>query len=227
MARTEGQASGKLLKGSPAVPAGPAPEGQGQGPEGTNPEGTNSASSAEGMESETSGTGAADPGGFLPSSRTGGQCLGEAPGDSAGDSAVSSSGECRSRCKTANPTPTAKYRPTGPTVAINRVLTWNLHGLHGVKILQLMNKVHSMRPDVVVATETELQDENPPSIPGYISMVPKTLVSSKVRTVMYTRRELQAEQLSTPRDVPIVAARIGNSAIVGLYRQYGDPQLII
>ena len=142
--------------------------------------------------------------------------MGEAPGDSA----VSSSGECRSRCKTANSTPIAKYRPTGPTVAINRVLTWNLHGLHGVKILQLMNKMHSMRPDVVVATETELQDENPPSIPGYISMVPKTLVSSKVRTVMYTRRELQAEQLSTPRDVPIVAARIGNSAIVGLYRQF-------
>ena len=81
--------------------------------------------------------------------------------------------------------------------------------------------VHSKRPDVVIATETELPvEEEPPVIQGYTSLVPKMLKSSIIRSVMYIREGLQTRHIQTPNtDVQIVAIAIGSTAIVGLYRQ--------
>ena len=80
--------------------------------------------------------------------------------------------------------------------------------------------VHSKRPDIVVATETEIPvEEDPPFIQGYLSLVPKMTRSNRIRTVMYVREELKPRQIQTPSDVQMVVAIIDNSAFIGLYRQ--------
>ena len=67
-----------------------------------------------------------------------------------------------------------------------------------MKLLELTSKVHSKRPDVVVATGTELMEGDLPHIMGYKTMVPKVSSSTQVQTLMSIRKELNAEQLETP-----------------------------
>ena len=81
--------------------------------------------------------------------------------------------------------------------------------------------VHSKCPDFVIATETEIAvEEDPPVIQGYVSLVPKMLKSKRIRSVMYVREGLKTRQIQLPNtDLQIVVAAIGDSVIIGLYRQ--------
>ena len=96
----------------------------------------------------------------------------------------------------------------------------NQDGLHGVKVLELTDIVHRKSPDVVVATETELKTDDLPQIPGYSIMVPTVTNSSLVRSAMYVKNKLQAEQIPVPSDIQMVACRVGSTAIIGLYHQF-------
>ena len=79
--------------------------------------------------------------------------------------------------------------------------------------------MHRENPDCVVATETELKLDDIPRIPGYATMVPSTTNSILVRAVMFVRKELEPQQILTPSDIQMVACKVGNTALVGLYRQ--------
>ena len=190
------------------------------------------------MESETSGTGAADPGGFLPSSSTGGQCLGEAPGDSA----VSSSGVRPASCgphgagPRRNKDPSATTAPANATIpnaangtnaknattacTLTSVLAWNTNTLRGAKFLAVKSKISDLKPDVLVLTETELPIGDIPKVPGYITLLPSVLESNVVRTVTLIKRSLHPQRLDSPVDIPVVVTQVGKAAVIGVYRQW-------
>ena len=81
--------------------------------------------------------------------------------------------------------------------------------------------MHSMAPDICICTETELPEGDVPVIPGYSTMIPTVSATSKIRMVLFTKKSLHAEQLPTGCvDVQIVAVKVGNEGIVGIYRQF-------
>ena len=123
----------------------------------------------------------------------------------------------RNRTKTSNST---NFTKSGDAPAVRSILTINVDGLHGVKTLELTSRVHQLSPDVVVVTETEVTKDDLPYIPNYTILVPSVSESKLLRSIMYIRTELQPEQLPTPPDVQVIAARIGKEAILGLYRQF-------
>ena len=94
--------------------------------------------------------------------------------------------------------------------------------LRGAKILEMTSRVHDKRPDVFIATETELPVGGAPHLPGYSTMVPTVSVSKRVRNVLYVHKSLHSEQIPSPCDIPIVAAKVGNEVIVGIYREFSQ-----
>ena len=105
-----------------------------------------------------------------------------------------------------------------------RILTWNGHGLSGSKLLALEALSSEERADIIVSTETELQKEDIPTLPGFDSFLPKVINSTRRRAAMFIRKQFYAEQLLTPADIPVVAAKLNNkTAVIGIYRQFCLP----
>ena len=94
--------------------------------------------------------------------------------------------------------------------------------LRGAKILEMTSRVRDKSPDVFIATETELPVGGAPHIPGYSTMVPTVSVSKIVRNVLYINKCLHGEQIPTPCDIPIIAAKVGSEVIIGLYREFSQ-----
>merc|ERR1712020_403155 len=105
-------------------------------------------------------------------------------------------------------------------VPLSRLLTWNCSTLNGVTLLEVETKAHDTKADVICVTETELPTYDSPEIQGYAMFLPKVSNSIKIRTVMYVRRGLYATQIPPPEDVPLVAASVDDTAIIGVYRQW-------
>ena len=103
---------------------------------------------------------------------------------------------------------------------LSRLLTWNCAALNGATLLEVETKAHDTKADVICVTETELPTYDSPEIQGYTMFLPKVSNSTKIRTVMYVRRSLYATQVPTPEDVPLVAARVDDTVIIGIYRQW-------
>ena len=104
--------------------------------------------------------------------------------------------------------------------AIRSVLAWNTHRLGAAKFLAVSSRICQLKPDVAVLTETELVKGDVPTVPEYSTLLPRVHDSRLVRTLMLVRRNLHPEPLDTPTDLPVVAARVGKSAILGVYRQW-------
>ena len=147
---------------------------------------------------------------------SGAQRVGQAFGDKRSSACTPGNNWARGTTTT-NASSAAKL---GDTPTVRSLLTWNLHGLNGAKLLALTSKVNDIKPDVIIASETELALGDSPAIQGYSTLMPTVSSSTRVRVVMFIRKNLQAVQLSTPEDVPIVAAEIGSEAVIGLYRQF-------
>ena len=94
--------------------------------------------------------------------------------------------------------------------------------LRGAKTLEMISRVKDKKPDVFSACETELPVGGAPNIPGYSVMVPTVSVSTRVRNLLYIRKDLHGEQVPAPCDIPIVAAKVGNEVIVGIYREFSQ-----
>ena len=112
-------------------------------------------------------------------------------------------------------------RPGG-TPSVRSILTWNTHGLGGAKIPAVISKIRDKKPDAVVLTEAELATWDTLIVPEYTTFLPKVSQSTLVRSVMLVRKSLHPEQLDTPADVPIIGAKIGDTAVIGLYRQFSQ-----
>ena len=104
--------------------------------------------------------------------------------------------------------------------SLNNLLTWNCHSLDGVTLLEVATKAYDTRADVISVTETELSVDDSPEIQGYTIFRPKVSKSIQIRTVIYVRKGLYATQLPTSQDVPLVAVKVKDTAIISVYRQF-------
>ena len=104
--------------------------------------------------------------------------------------------------------------------SLSRLLTWNCHTLDGVTLLEVATKAYDTKADIISVTETELSVDDSPEIQGYTIFLPKVSKSTKIRTVIYVRKGLYATQLPTPQDVPLVAVKVKDTAIISVYRQF-------
>ena len=175
--------------------------------------GTSEVTTAEGLDSETAGTGDNHPRELLPT-----------PPPTTEASLAVPSASCPEPARGSGPR-RCKRVPAAAGVAsvpFSSILTWNTHTLGGCKLLAVNTKISDVRPDIVVLTEAELQLWDTPTVQGYKTMVHSVSRSALVRTIMLTRKNLHAEQidLSWATDIPVIAARIGDVAVIGLYRAF-------
>ena len=85
----------------------------------------------------------------------------------------------------------------------------------------MTSKIQSLKPDVVIITESEIAVGDTPIVPGYSTFLPKMSESILVRVIMLVKNEHHAEQIFLKSyDIQMVAAKVGSSAFVGLYRQF-------
>ena len=215
------QAEGKQggwESGRPPPQSAPKTTSSTSGTPGTGSAGSTSATkiSSEAEKVVGSGPEASKRGRVQAGPHSGAQRVGQAFGDKRSSACTPGNNWARGTTTT-NASSAAKL---GDTPTVRSLLTWNLHGLNGAKLLALTSKVNDIKPDVIIASETELALGDSPAIQGYSTLMPTVSSSTRVRVVMFIRKNLQAVQLSTPEDVPIVAAEIGSEAVIGLYRQF-------
>ena len=93
--------------------------------------------------------------------------------------------------------------------------------MNGAKFLEVTSKIQSMKPDMAIITESEITVGDTPIVPGYTTFLPKMSESVLVRVIMFIKNEHHAEQIFTSAlDIQMVAAKVGSSAFVGIYRQF-------
>ena len=78
--------------------------------------------------------------------------------------------------------------------------------------------------DVVVVMEAELSREDVLIMVGYNTFLPFVLQLTRVCMVVFVEKSLHAEQLPSPKDVPVVIIRISSTAVIGVYRQFVLPR---
>ena len=84
----------------------------------------------------------------------------------------------------------------------------------------MKSKISDLSPDAVIITEAELDVNDKPHVPGYITLLPRVCESSMARTVMFIKESLHPKQLESPVDVPVVVAQVGKAVLLGVYRQF-------